>query len=166
MQTAEKSAIIICPFPNVRPINNLREGIRLGHYSDCLGVDADAELQPAQGEKNLYVVCFSRTIGKAEYPELLRRIRKQSCGDAPIYLLGLMSGWTEDRMPEELRDKDIIAAEPKESSVFIDPSGKNYFLFVHRYHTQHILPERILNHRVVDEEWYSLQAFLAEDLAH
>lgn len=163
MQTAmKKSSVIIHTFPNVNPINTVKEGIKLGHYTDHYGfiTDTTVPLQPVQGAKNLHLVCFGRTIGKTEYMELLRAEGKRPCRNAPQYLLGLMAAVPEDQMPAELRNKDLVATEPDNaSSVFAGKYGDRCVLCVNRNDGY-----RTLNLAGVDGGWLDYWAFLAEDL--
>ena len=164
MQTAEKkSPFITHSFPSISPINTAEEGIAQGHYTDHYRFikDKTVPLQPVQGAKSLHLVCFDRTIGETEYVELLRAEGKQPCRNAPQYLLGLMAQVTEDKMPEELRNKNLVAAEPdNKSSAFAGRSGLRCFLCVGRWGG-----DRRLDLTIVDGEWRDGWAFLAEDLA-
>ncbi|MBI2096136.1 MAG: hypothetical protein HYT43_00670 [Candidatus Taylorbacteria bacterium] len=163
MKTAtKKSSAIVCSFPNVQPINTAEEGIRVGHYDGHYSfiTNETVPLQPVQGAKNLHLVCFDRMIGEMEYVELLRAESKQPCRNAPQYLLGLMAAVPEDKMPKELRNKDLVAAEPgNASSAFTDKACRRCFLYVDRRDGLHRL-----DLIVVDGEWDDLWAFLAEDL--
>jgi hypothetical protein len=162
MQTAMKSSAIVCPFPNVQPINTAEEGIAQGQYTDYhrFITDKTVPLQPVQVAKNLHLVCFNRTIGETEFVELLRAEGKQPCRNGPQYLLGLMAQVPEDKMPEELRYKVFVAAEPdNKSSVFTDGLGYRCFLCVDRYNGY-----RKLDLIDVGKEWNGRFAFVAEDL--
>ena len=88
--------------------------------------------------------------------ELLRAEGKQPCRNAPAYLAGLMAQVPEDQMPEELRNKDLVAAEP---AVFAGGSGRRCFLYVSRRDGC-----RGLSLTIVDGKWDARWAFLAEDL--
>lgn len=163
MQTGErKSPVTIHAFPNVSPINTAEEAIKQGHYNDYyrLILNGTVEIEPAKGPKNLHLVCFNRTVGETEYVELLRAEGKRPCQNAPQYLLGLMAQVPEDKMPAELRNKDLVAAEPdNSSSVFTGKDGDRCFLCVYR-----LGGRRKLNLVRVDRRWYDYWAFLAEDL--
>ena len=163
MQTAEKkSPFITHSFPSISPINTAEEGIAQGHYTDHYRFikDKTVPLQPVQGAKSLHLVCFDRTIGETEYVELLRAEGKQPCRNAPQYLLGLMAQVTEDKMPEELRNKDLVAAEPdNKSSVFTGRFGYRCFLYVLRGGVF-----RRLDLTAVGRRGFDRWAFLAEDL--
>ena len=163
MQTAQKkSSVITCTFPSISPINTVEEGIAQGHYTGHYGfiTDKTVPLQPVQGAKNLYLVCFNRTIGETEYVELLFAEGKQPCRQAPAYLLGLMAAVPEDKMPEELRNKDFVAAESdNKSSVFAGGHGHRCFLFVNQRGAY-----RRLDLIGVGGLWGDSWAFLAEDL--
>ncbi|MEK7208414.1 MAG: hypothetical protein AAB699_02585 [Patescibacteria group bacterium] len=92
---------------------------------------------------------------------LLLALGKQPCKDAPAYLLGLMAAVPEDKMPAELRNKHIVAAEPDKSSVFADGDGGRCFLCVGRYDDGF----RRLNRMRVVGRWGGRCAFLTENLA-
>ena len=161
--TATKSSVTIHSFPNINPINTAEEGIAQGHHTGHYGfiTDKTVPLQPVQGAKNLYLVCFNRTIGETECAELLRAEGKRPCQNAPQYLLGLMASVPEDKMPEELRNKDIVAAElDNKASVFSDRFGGRCFLYVFRDGGGY----RRLNLASVGGRWSGSWAFLAEDL--
>lgn len=164
MHTAEKkSPFTTHSFPNINPINTAEEGIAQGHYTGHYGfiTDKTVPLQPVQGAKNLYLVCFNRTIGETECAELLRAEGKRPCQNAPQYLLGLMASVPEDKMPAELRNKDIVAAESdNKSSVFAGGHVHRCFLFVNRRGAY-----RRLDLIGVGGLWGDSWAFLAEDLA-
>ena len=164
MQTAEKkSSFITHTFPNINPINTAEEAIKQGHYNDYYRFISNetVKIEPAEGPKNLHLVCFNRTIGETEYVELLRAEGKRPCRNAPAYLGGLMKEVPEDKMPEELRNKDLVAAEPDTtSSVFAGRSGRRCFLCVSRGGGA-----RMLDRAGVDGEWVGGWAFPAEDLA-
>lgn len=157
--TKTESGIITSTFPNILPVNTVEEGIREGHYNDHYRFinNKTVALKPAQGAKNLHLVCFNRTIGETEYVELLKKEGKQPCQNAPQYLLGLMRQVPEDKMPQELYNKHLVAAES--SSVFADAGGSRCFLYVFR-----IGSDRELCLMIVDWDWGDDCAFLAEDL--
>ena len=160
--TATKSSVTIHSFPNINPINTAEEGIAQGNYTDHYGfiTDKTVPLQPVQGAKNLYLVCFNRTIGETECAELLRAEGKRPCQNAPQYLLGLMASVPEDKMPEELRNKHLVAAESdNKSSVFAGRSGDRCFLCVDRRDGG-----RGLRLTGVGGGWSGHWAFLADDL--
>ena len=162
MQTAEKSPFTTHPFPNINPVSTVKEGIRVGHYDDHYSfiTNETVPLQPVQGAKNLHLVCFDRTIGETEYVELLRTEGKRPCQNAPQYLLGLMAAVPEDKMPKELRNKYLVAAEPdNRSSAFTVECGCRCFLYVRRD-----VGYRGLRLSFVGRVWYGYCAFLAEDL--
>ena len=155
MQTAHS-------FPNINPVSTVKEGIRVGHYDDHYSfmTNETVPLQPVQGAKNLHLVCFDRTIGETEYVELLRTEGKRPCQNAPQYLLGLMAAVPEDKMPEELRNKNLVAAEPdNKSSAFAVRFGYRCFLCVFRRGGY-----RGLDLADVGRLWRGDFAFLAEDL--
>ncbi len=162
MQTATKSPFTIHSFPNINPVSTAEEGIRVGHYDNHYSfiTNETVPLQKVAGAKNLHLVCFDRTIGETEYVELLRAEGKQPCRNAPQYLLGLMAAVPEDKMPTELRNKDLVAAEPDNaSSAFTGESGNRCFLYVDRHDG---FRELFLIYVV--REWSDGWAFLAEDL--
>ena len=162
MQTAT-SPVIINSFPNIQPVNTAETGIAQGHYTDHYRfiTNETVPVEPAKGPKNLHLVCFDRTIGEMEYVELLRAEGKQPCRNGPAYLLGLMVAVPEDQMPVELRNKDLVAAEPdNKASVFTDGVGFRCFLYVNRDGAR-----RELDLFGVGREWSGRWAFLAEDLA-
>ena len=162
MKTMTKSSAIVCSFPNIQPINTAEEGIRVGHYDGHYSfiTNETVPLQPVQGAKNLHLVFFNRTIGETECMELLRTEGKQPCRNGPQYLFGLMAHVPEDKMPAELRNKDLVAAEPdNKSSVFTGGSGHRCFLYVLRDGGY-----RRLGLASVGREWSDDWAFLAEDL--
>ena len=161
MQTAT-SPVIINSFPNINPVNTAEEGIRDGHYNKHYSfiTNETVPIQPVKGPKNLHLVCFDRTIGETEYVELLRAEGKRPCRNAPAYLLGLMKEVPEDKMPEELRNKDLVAAEPdNKASAFTGRYGYRCFLCVGRDEAS-----RELDLVSVGRRWYGYWAFLAEDL--
>ena len=161
MQTAT-SPVIINSFPNIQPVNTAETGIAQGHYTDHYRfiTNETVPVEPAKGPKNLHLVCFDRTIGEMEYVELLRAEGKQPCRNGPAYLLGLMVAVPEDQMPAELRNKDLVAAEPdNKASAFADVSGRRCFLYVHRFGAYREL--RLIG---VNGEWGDGWPFLAEDL--
>lgn len=168
MQTIQITAetktngIVVCSFTNIHPINTVEEGIRQGHYNDYYRhiTDQTVPLRPAAGAKTLHLVCFNRIVGETEFVELLRAEGKRPCQDAPNYKLGLMAQVPEEQMPEVLRNKDIVAAEPdNSSSVFTDEVGSRCFLYVLRY-----VADRGLSLTDVGRRWHDGWAFLAEDL--
>ena len=162
MQTAtKKSSAIVCSFPNVNPINTAETGISQGHYTDHYRfiTNETVPVEPAKGPKNLHLVCFNRIVGETEYVERLRAEGKQPCKNAPAYLLGLMAAVPEDKMPVELRNKYIVAAEPdNKSSTFVAGFGFRCFLCVSRSGAYRGL---LL---CVGRKWLDNWAFLAEDL--
>lgn len=162
-KTAEKeSPFTTLTFPNINPVNTAEEGIRVGHYDDCdpFITNETVPLQPVQGAKDLHLVSFNRIIGETESVELLRAEGKRPCQNAPQYLLGLMAAVPEERMPQELRNKKLLAAEPdNKSSVFSDENGYRCFLCIFRDGGG-----RELSLAIVDGEWSGFCAFLAEDL--
>ena len=161
MQTAKLSALI-CTFPNINPVNTVETGIALGHYVDHYAfiTNETVPVEPARDAKNLHLVCFDSTDDETEYVELLRAEGKQPCRNAPAYLLGLMATVPEDKMPEELRDKDLVAAEPdNRSSTFIDKNRDRCFLYVLRWGATREL-DLIDVELKVEDGW----ALLAEDL--
>ena len=134
MQTAT-SPVIINSFPNIQPVNTAETGIAQGHYTDHYRfiTNETVPVEPAKGPKNLHLVCFDRTIGEMEYVELLRAEGKQPCRNGPAYLLGLMVAVPEDQMPVELRNKDLVAAEPdNKASAFAGRRGYRCFLYISR----------------------------------
>ena len=162
MKTMTKSSVIVCSFPNISPINTAEAGITQGHYDDHYSfiTNETVPLQPVQGAKDLHLVCFDWTIGETGYVELLRADGKQPCRNSPQYLLGLMAQVPEERMPEELRNKDLVAAEPdNEASAFTDERGYRCFLCVGDRRGGY----RLLNLVSVDRGWLDYWAFLAED---
>lgn len=153
----------IFSFPNISPICNIKEGLRLGQYARYYKhiTRKTVPLTPVTGAKNLHIVCFNRTICDEEYIALLRAEGKQPCQNAPQYLLGLMSVVQEDRMPSELQNIDLVAAEQcNDPSVFEDHFDLRCFLGVVRQHTH-----RELTMVRVNGAWRASWAFLAEDLA-
>jgi hypothetical protein len=133
IQTVTRGRAVICSFPGISPISTVSEGIRLGRYIDHYRfiTDKTVPLQSVTRAKNLHIVCFNRTIGEPEYVELLRAEDLRPCQDAPQYLLGLMAAVSQERMPGELRIKNLVAAEPdNESSFFADGFGGRCFLGV------------------------------------
>ncbi len=168
MQTATKtkSPVIVCTFPNINPINpinTVEEGIAQGHYNDYYQhiTNKTVPLQKVAGAKNLYLVCFGRTSGETDYVELLRAEGKQPCRNAPQYLLGLMAAVPEDKMPEELRNKDLVAAEPdNEASAFSGVRRDRCFLCVRRYGGDRLLYLALVDRR----RGLDGCALLAEDL--
>jgi len=134
MQTV-KTSTIVCSFLNINPINTVEEGIAQGHYTGHYQfiTNKTVPLQPVQGGKNLYLVCFNRTIVLTDVVQLLRTVAKRPCRNAPQYLLGLMAQVPEDKMPDWFRNKYIIAAEPdNKSSVFTDERDHHCFLCIFR----------------------------------
>lgn len=163
MQTAEKkSPFTTHTFPSINPVCTAEEGIRVGHYDDHYSfiTNETVPIQPVQGAKNLHLVCFNRTISGTEYVELLRAEGKRPCQNAPQYLLGLMAAVPENQMPVELRDKDLVAAEPgNKSSAFTNKNGNRCFLCVIRNGGC-----RGLGLTSVGGEWSGGWAFLVEDV--
>ena len=164
MQTTaeKKSPFITHSFPDINPVSTAEEGIRVGHYDDhhSFITNETVPLQKVAGTKNLHLVCFNRTIGETEYVKLLRAEGKQPCRHAPQYLLGLMAAVPEDKMPAELRNKDLVAAEPdNKASAFTDKDSYRCFFFVYRGDGS-----RELYLIRVFRKWYDYWAFLAEDL--
>lgn len=134
----------------------------LGHYNNHYDfiTDKTVPLTPAKGAKALHLVCFNRMIGETEYVELLRPKGKRPCRHAPQYLLGLMAQVPEDKMPVELHNKDIVAAEPDIAfSVFADWDRRRCFLCVYRGGGL-----RRLHFAFVAGPWPDRWAVLAEDL--
>lgn len=132
MQIMERA--IIHAFPDVTPINRVSQGIAEGNYIaryDYI-TDTTIPLKIACGKKTLYLVCFNQTLETTEYIERLRMLGKKPCLHAPNFLLGLMAQVRENQMPPPLRRMDIVAAEPEESSVFVDPRRGPCFLYVSR----------------------------------
>jgi len=161
-KTAEKSPFTI-PFPNISPINTAEEATKQGHYDDYYRFISNetVKIEPAKVPKNLHLVCFDRAIGETEYVELLRTEGKRPCQNAPQYLLGLMAAVPEDKMPKELRNKYLVAAEPdNRSSAFTVECGCRCFLFVYRYGGD----RKLCLAYVVSRRWNDRWAFLAEDL--
>jgi hypothetical protein len=162
MQTTEKSSVIVCSFSNINPINTVAEAIERGHYDshDPFITDETVPFAPAKDPKNLHLVCFNRVIRGTKYVELLLAEGKQPCRNAPAYLAGLMAQVPEDQMPAELRHKDLVAAEPDNtSSTFAGEGGDRCFLYVRRSGGN-----RRLSLMFVDREWSGDLAFLVEDL--
>ena len=161
MKTTQSSAIV-CLFPNVQPINTVETGITQGYYTDHYDfiTNKTVPLQLVKGAKNLYLVCFDGTISETESAELLRAVGKQPCRNAPQYLLGLMAEVPENKMPAELRNKDLVAAEPGDkSSAFTDEGGDRCFLGIYRG-----VAYRKLSLTKGGGRWVGPWAFLAEDL--
>ncbi len=167
MQTAEtkKSSATVCTFPNINPAE---DAIKQRHYNDYYRVFSNyrffpnetVKIEPAEGPKNLHLVCFNRTIGETEYVELLRAIGKRPCRNAPAYLTCLVVQVPEDKMPAELRNKHIVAAEPDNKfSVFTDEFCFPCFRCVRRDSGGREL--RLIR---VGGDWLGTWAFLAEDL--
>lgn len=160
--TKKKPSVIVHTFPDIQPINSVEEGIRQGHYTDHYFdiTDETVPLKRVAGAKVLYVVCFNSTIEEAELAELLRAEGRQPCRNAPQYLLGLMKKVTEDKMPKEFHNKDLIAAEPdNEASVFCREVGVPCFLCVYRGAAR-----RRLNLIRAGRKLYGHFACIAEDL--
>ena len=159
MQTT--TSPIIHTFPNIAPINTVEDGIRTGHYTDHYRhiTNETVPLIAVEKPKTLSLVCFGRTIGETDYVALLKELDKQPCRNAPNYLLGLMTTTPEDKMPEELRNKYLIAAEPTKSSVFTGKFGPRCFLCVSRRGAG-----RELHLVYVGGFWGDHWAFVAEDL--
>lgn len=153
--------IIICPFPGIMPINTIEDGIAAGQYNSHneFITNTTVQLQPAQGPKNVYLVCFDRELEPTEWTDLLRAEGKQPCINGPNYLLGLMAQVSQDQMPEEFRSKDIVAAENARSSIFADEDGDPCFLYV-----SHDSTSRKLDFTVIGPGWYIFWAFLAQDI--
>jgi len=72
MKTMIKSSVIVCTFPNISPINTVEEGIKRGHNTNYYRFinNKTVRIAPAEGPKNLYIVCFDRIIGETEYSVL------------------------------------------------------------------------------------------------
>ncbi|OHA26757.1 MAG: hypothetical protein A3C06_01265 [Candidatus Taylorbacteria bacterium RIFCSPHIGHO2_02_FULL_46_13] len=163
MQTETQSVIRICSFPNIRPINSIEEGLRLGNCrrSYPFITDESVPLPQVKGEKALHLVYFRRTVRADEYGELLQAEGKQPCRNAPNYLLGFISQVPEDKMPKELRNKTIVAAGLDTSSRVYNEHGIQHFLCVARFGDQH----RTLQFTDTHILWRSGSwIFLAEDL--
>lgn len=162
MPTAKKSSAIVCTFPNISPVSTVETGLAQGHFNDHYSfiTNGTVPVEPAKGPKNLHLVCFDRTIDETECVELLRAEGKQPCRNGPAYLLGLMAAVPEGKMPEELRNKNLVAAEPdNNASAFTDSLGYRCFLYVFR-----LVAYRELRLIDVDRRWFDSWAFLAEDL--
>ncbi|MDD4900865.1 MAG: hypothetical protein PHS62_01980 [Patescibacteria group bacterium] len=128
------SDLVVREFFDIPPVNTI-ETIETGGYHTYhpQNIGQIVALETAQGAKNLYLVCFGRPIREAESTGLLQELSMQHCRQAPNYLLGLMAQVREGDMPEELRCKSLVAAEPDNvRAIFKDPSGSSSFLCVYR----------------------------------
>ena len=176
-------------FPSfiVEPINDIKEAIARGHYTPSdptiygtyffvplcyrpsLGITRIMDrtgrvikLPNAKGAKRVFIVSFKRPVGKGEYVTLLAQYGLRPCKNSPSYLAGLMATVSEAEMPEELRNTDIVAAEPKNhASIFKDDGGHPCFLYVR----QRDLAIRDLDLVRIShkKEWLGYWAFLAEE---
>jgi len=167
METVEKSGIITCSFFGIRPINFFEEGVELGGYAKFGGyvgyfrylTNETAPMGLVEGEKNLYLVGFNRSVGETEYISLLKAEGKRPCKNAINYTLGLMAQVPENKMPEKLHNKDIVAAEPNNGSTIFIKNNGNYFLYVPR-----VNESRIIIITGTSGWWPDYIAFVAEDL--
>ena len=152
-------------FPSwmVEPMDDVEKALKQGHYTDHYGfiTNKTVKLPKAEGKKRLYVVPFYRNIGEKEYATLLAEHNLKPCKNGPSYLAGLMAQVPESEMPEELKGKYIVAAEPdNKNSVFQDECGFRCFLFVLRHGGAH----RLLGLAFIDfGDWGGFWAFLAEE---
>src|SRR3989338_1701538 len=95
----------------IHPINDVREGIKRGRYTDVYYFinPQTVPLPYAKGEKRVHVGCFDTELKEDEYSLRLGKIGLKPCEYAPNYLLGLMAQVSEEEMPQELRGRYILA---------------------------------------------------------
>ncbi len=112
-------------------------------------------------EKEVYVIPFGRMIGENEYEMLLHELGFKPCKFGPSYLLRLMVQVPLIEMPVDLRDKNIVAAEPNNPSSFFpnNVECKGFMCLRQNVKTQ----ERELGDVLIGGgEWPENWAFLAE----
>lgn len=120
----------------VEPINNLKEGIDKGHYTsvyDWISNDhSRIPLTETTGGKRIYFVPVTENVNTGEEEAYVNKFGLTLCKKAPNYLLGAMSALPENKLPENLKGKDIVAAENEAASVFQARRGRRCFLHAHR----------------------------------
>lgn len=110
----------------------------------------------AEGEKRVFVVPFELDSERNKTAFLSKHGLKP-CLNGPSYLMGLMVKIPKGEMPEEIRDKFIVAAEPDNpSSIFLDEYGRKCFLYTHNNLRYRLLID--INFDLFDDMW----ALLAE----
>ena len=154
-----------CRFPNflVPPINNIKEGLKVGSYNgyyEYFDADKINLRQISTVQKKVSLVPLNRLSNEDEYLTFLKKHWLKPCFNAPNYLLGLMSQFHDDEIPSCLLGKNFVAAEPDNcSSIFKSKEGKDSFLCVIRNKGN-----RKLSMTNATGGWLNCWAFLAESI--
>ncbi|MDO8483260.1 MAG: hypothetical protein Q7S86_05610 [bacterium] len=146
----------------VSPVSNLDDALKNGHFNGCsFSVSAErVKLRATDGRKKVCVIPLTRKLEPDKILNHLASVGLKPCADAPNFLGGLMAAVQEADMPQELRDIQIVAAEPENpSSIFLNERGQKCFLCVHR-HVLYRIPGLV----GVEGDWSTRWALLGEKL--
>ncbi len=112
------------------PIDDIEEGKKLGKYDwiyDWITPE-HTPLQKAEGEKTIYFVPVDEDVESGKETEFLAKHGMKLVENSPNYLLGAMAKLSKSDLPENLKNKDLVAMSA--ASVFQDESGDRCFLYV------------------------------------
>lgn len=116
----------------ITPCNNLSEAIKKGGYDGGVYdhiTEQTVPLTPAEGAKRVYFLPVKRNVDIGQEEAYVNEFGLTLCKNAPNYLLGAMVQLSEDKLPDSLKGKDLVAAD---SSVFRDKNGDRCFLYAFR----------------------------------
>ena len=147
----------VCPLREI-VIRDVAENVLVNSKGEAITSGAVRLKKVEGGLKRIYVVFSEETVNSMGYIPLLESLGLIPCINAPHYLLGLMNSVPEEQMPEMLKDKSIVAAEPDNPDSMFRRNGDGLcFLGVYRK-----LLHREFRLTVTNRPWPNIFAFLGQ----